>query len=160
MVDIHVIQFLHEGLPFSRRGNSSELTQQFNTLNSFISKRTHVLMDEQEAVQILNGKHLQVWNRVVQSATTFLTSQNLTWYSLNDPEPGPHHWGWSRLIYENHKSKKYYELLMTRPPGEPRNPNEQKWRDTGLTTYNSDRFDKIYRNLSRPVLSISFDDIS
>ena len=38
---------------------------------------------------------------------------------------------------------------MTRPPGEPRNPNEQKWRDAGLTTYNSDRFDKIYRNLSR-----------
>ena len=143
------LDFLHEGLPFSRRGNSSELTQQFNTLNSFISKTTHVLMDEQEAIQLLNGKHLQVWNRVVQSATTFLTSQNLTWYSLNDPEPGPHHWGWSRLIYENHKSKKYYELLMTRPPGEPRNPNEQKWRDAGLTTYNSDRFDKVYRNLSR-----------
>ena len=143
------LDFLHEGLPLSRRANSSELTQQFNTLNSFISKTTHVLMEEQEASQLMNGKHLQVWNSVVQSATTYLTSQNLTWYSLNDPEPGPHHWGWSRLVYENHKSKKYYDLLMTRPPGEPRNPNEQKWRDAGLTTYNSDRFDKVYRNLSR-----------
>merc|ERR1712184_196745 len=33
--------------------------------------------------------------------------------------------------------------------GEPRNPNEQKWRDAGLTTYNSNRFDKVYRNLAR-----------
>ena len=143
------LDFLHEGLPFSRRANSSELTFRFNSLNDFISKETNVLMEAQEAARILKGKHLEVWNNVVQSATTFLTVNNLTWYSIGQPATGPHHWGWSRLALENNKSKKFYELLMTRPHGEPRNPNEQKWRDIGLTTYNSDRFDKVYRNLSR-----------
>ena len=143
------LDFLHEGLPFSRRANSSELTSTFNSINDFISKETNVLMEPHEAALSLKVRNLEVWNRVVSSVTQYLTENNITWYSIGSPETGPHHWGWSRLALENSKSKKFYELLMTRPPGEPRNPNEQKWRDSGLTTYNSDRFNKIYRNLSR-----------
>ena len=143
------LDFLHEGLPFSRRANSSELTSTFNCIRDFISKETNVLMEPHEAALSLKVRNLEVWNRVVSSVTQYLTENNITWYSIGSPETGPHHWGWSRLALENSKSKKFYELLMTRPPGEPRNPNEQKWRDNGLTTYNSDRFNKIYRNLSR-----------
>ena len=143
------LDFLHEGLPFSRRANSSELTSTFNCIRDFISKETNVLMEPHEAALSLKVRNLEVWNRVVSSVTQYLTENNITWYSIGSPETGPHHWGWSRLALENSKSKKFYELLMTRPPGEPRNPNEQKWRDSGLTTYNSDRFNKIYRNLSR-----------
>ena len=143
------LDFLHEGLPFSRRANSSELTSTFNCIRDFISKETNVLMEPHEAALSLKVRNLEVWNRVVSSVTQYLTENNITWYSIGSPETGPHHWGWSRLALENSKSKKFYELLMTRPPGEPRNPNEQKWRDSGLTTFNSDRFNKIYRNLSR-----------
>ena len=143
------LDFLHEGLPFSRRANSSELTSTFNCIRDFISKETNVLMEPHEAALSLKVRNLEVWNRVVSSVTQYLTENNITWYSIGSPETGPHHWGWSRLALENSKSKKFYELLMTRPPGEPRNPNEQKWRDNGLTTFNSDRFNKIYRNLSR-----------
>ena len=143
------LDFLHEGLPFSRRANSSELTSTFNCIRDFISKETNVLMEPHEAALSLKVRNLEVWNRVVSSVTQYLTENNITWYSIGQPETGPHHWGWSRLALENSKSKKFYELLMTRPPGEPRNPNEQKWRDSGLTTFNSDRFNKIYRNLSR-----------
>merc|ERR1712120_94545 len=35
---------------------------------------------------------------------------------------------------------------MQKPPDAPRNPNEQKWRDKGLSTMTSERFEKIYRN--------------
>ena len=38
---------------------------------------------------------------------------------------------------------------MTRPPDQERNPNEDKWRRDGLTTFGSDRFDRIYRNFSK-----------
>ena len=35
---------------------------------------------------------------------------------------------------------------MQKAPDAPRNPNEQKWRDKGLSTMTSERFEKIYRN--------------
>ena len=38
---------------------------------------------------------------------------------------------------------------MTRPPDASRNPNEQKWRDSGLPTFTSERFNKLYRNISK-----------
>ena len=50
---------------------------------------------------------------------------------------------------ENLKSKKFYNLMMTRPPDQERNPNEAKWRRDGLTTFGPDRFDRIYRNFSK-----------
>ena len=40
--------FLLEGKPFSRKANGSTLTHHFNTLNQFISTKTHVLMSEEE----------------------------------------------------------------------------------------------------------------
>ena len=39
--------------------------------------------------------------------------------------------------------------MMTGPPDQERNPNEDKWRRDGLTTFGSDRFDRIYRNFSK-----------
>ena len=95
-------------------------------------------MDEEEASHLLDGKHLEGWNRAVQASTDYLTSRNMSWLSLHEPEH-PQHCGWSRLVSENRKSKKYYNLLMSKPPGDQkRNPNEQKWRDAGLPTLNSD----------------------
>ena len=38
---------------------------------------------------------------------------------------------------------------MTRPPDNRRNPNEQSWRDSGLHTFGSERFDNLYRNISK-----------
>ena len=141
--------FLHEGEPFRRRANGSSLTHHFNTLKQIISSNTHVLMSEQEASNLLDGKHLQVWNRMVQSATEYLISKNLSWLSVNEPVTGPNHWGWSRIVSDNFKAKLFYQLLMTRPPDHARNPNEQVWRDAGLTTFSSERFEKVYRNLNR-----------
>ena len=32
---------------------------------------------------------------------------------------------------------------MARPPDQARNPNEERWRENGLTTFGSDRFDNL-----------------
>ena len=104
-------------------------------------------MEEQEVRNSLKGSQLQVWNRMVASITNFLLSKDLTWYDIGNSGSGPQHWGWSRLILENCKSRKFYSLLMKKTPEAPRNPNEQKWRDNGLTTMTSERFDKFYRRL-------------
>ena len=67
------MDFLHEGLPLSKRGSGSTLTALFNNLSNFISPTTHVLMDEEEASHLLDGKHLEGWNRAVQASTEYLT---------------------------------------------------------------------------------------
>ena len=141
--------FLHEGRPLSRKGNGSSLTHHFNILNSFISPNTHVLMSEEEASKLLKGKHIQGWRDMVSAASVFLEARNIPWFSLPEPDFGPTHMGWSRIVSENFKSKKFYNILMTRPPDQPRNPNEERWREQGLSTFGSDRFDKIYRNHSK-----------
>ena len=141
--------FLHEGKPLSKKGSGNELHKHFNTVISFISPKTHVLMSEEEASNLLEGKHLQGWRNAVSSTAQYLLLNNLSWLSLSEPVFGPMHMGWSRLVSENFKSKKYYNLLMTRPPDHPRNPNEKVWLNKGLTTFGPDRFDKIYRNLSK-----------
>ena len=92
---------------------------------------------------------LSHWKKAVSSASAYLNNLFIPWFSLTESCNGPTHWGWSRLISENFKSKKYYNLLMTRPPDASRNPNEQKWRDSGLPTFTSERFDKLYRNISK-----------
>ena len=74
------------------------------------------------------------------------SERNLTWYDIGSSNSGPQHWGWSRLVLDNSKSRKFYQLLMQKPPDAPRNPNEQKWREKGLSTMTSERFEKIYRN--------------
>ena len=141
--------FLHEGKPLSKKGSGNELHKHFNTVISFISPKTHVLMSEEEASNLLEGKHLQGWRNAVSSTAQYLLLNNVSWLSLSEPVFGPMHMGWSRLVSENFKSKKYYNLLMTRPPDHPRNPNEKVWLNKGLTTFGPDRFDKIYRNLSK-----------
>ena len=73
----------------------------------------------------------------VSSASIYLNNLFIPWVSLTESSNGPTHWGWSRLITENFKSKKYYNLLMTRPPDNRRNPNEQSWQDSGLHTFGS-----------------------
>ena len=57
--------------------------------------------------------------------------------------------GWSRIVCENFKSKKFYNIMMARPPDQARNPNEEQWRKNGLITFGPDRFEKIYRNFSK-----------
>ena len=141
--------FLQNGLPFSRKGNATTLTRSFNCIKDFISPTTNVLMEENEVRNSLKGSQLQVWNQMVASITQYLTTKELTWYDIGSSGTGPQHWGWSRLILENFKSKKFYSLLMKKTPEAPRNPNEQKWRDNGLPTMTSERFDKLYRKLGK-----------
>ena len=141
--------FQQNGLPFSRKANAITLTRNFNCIKNFISPTTNVLMEEQEVRNSLKGSQLQVWNQMVASITNYLLSKDLTWYDIGNSGSGPQHWGWSRLVLENGKSRKFYSLLMKKPPEAPRNPNEQKWRDNGLTTMTSERFDKFYRRLGK-----------
>ena len=143
------LSFQQNGLPFSRRSNTTMLTRNFNCIKDFISKTTNVLMGEHEVKSNLKGSQLQTWNQMVASITDYLTRNNLTWYDIGSSGSGPQHWGWSRLVLENSKSRKFYQLLMQKPNDAPRNPNEQKWREKGLTTMTSERFDKVYKNQSK-----------
>ena len=140
---------LNEGLPFNRRSNSRSLTLNFNFIRDFVSTTTKVLMSEEEAKTLLGERLLPIWNRLVESITIYLTSNNLTWYSIDNAETGPNHWGWSRLVSDCHKAKKIYPLLMTRPGDQIRNSNEQVWTRAGLTTYNATRWDQLYQNQSK-----------
>ena len=159
--------FLHEGQTLSSKRCGPTLSHLFNTLNSFISTKTNVLMVEDEARDLLSEvmkkqlpprasldtvkleAFVSHWKRAVFSASAYLNNLFIPWFSLTEACNGPIHWGWSRLISENFKSKKFYNLLMTRPPEASRNPNEQKWRNSGLHTFTSERFDKLYRNISK-----------
>ncbi len=116
--------FLCEGQPFSRRSNSRILTLNFNFICDFVSPKTKVLMSEEEATALLGVRLIPAWNKLVESITAHLTSKNLTWYSIDKPATGPIHWGWSRLVTECHKARKFYPLLMTRPGDPIRNSNE------------------------------------
>ena len=105
-------------------------------------------MSEEEATALLGERLMPIWNKLVESITSFLLSKNLTWYSIDKPETGPTHWGWSRLAVECHKARKFYPLLMTRPGDQIRNSNERAWTLAGLTTYNATRWDQLYKNQS------------
>ena len=140
---------LNEGLPFNRRSNSRSLTLNFNFIRDFVSTTTKVLMSEEEAKTLLGERLLPIWNKLVESITIYLTSNNLTWYSIDNAETGPIHWGWSRLVSDCHKANKFYPLLMTRPGDQIRNSNEQGWTQAGLTTYNATRWDQLYQNQSK-----------
>ena len=62
-------------------------------------------MSEEEASELLGGKHTQVWHSMVELLTTYLTLHGLTWHSVGESESGPSHLGWSRLISECFKAK-------------------------------------------------------
>ena len=117
--------------------------------NPFISPKTNVLMEEEEAKELLGERLIPVWNNMVVSLTSFLTSQGLTWHSVDNSTIGPNHMGWSRVVSECFKAKKYYNILMTRPPDHPRNSNEKAWHSAGLTTYDAKRWNMLYNNLSK-----------
>ena len=145
------MDFLHEGKPLSRRASGSTLTHHVNTLSQFISPATNVLMTEEEASTILEGKHMPGWRNMVRSASIFLEIRNIPWVSLSRPRSGdPNHMGWSRIVCENSKSKKFYNLMMTRPPDQERNPNEAKWRRDGLR----ERFKK--KDSKKKLTNVSF----
>ena len=75
--------FLHEGRPLSRKANGSSLTHHFNTLNSFISPKSHVLMSGEEASKLLKGKHMQGWRDMVRATSVFLEARNIPWFSVH-----------------------------------------------------------------------------
>ena len=63
-------------------------------------------MSEEEANNLLNGKHLQGWKQMGESTSNYMLANNVSsWLSLHEPDPGPNHWGWSRLVSENFKAK-------------------------------------------------------
>ena len=91
----------------SRKANGSSLTHHFNTLNSFISPKSHVLMSGEEASKLLKGKHMQGWRDMVRATSVFLEARNIPWFSVHEPDFGPTHMGWSRIVSKNFKSKKF-----------------------------------------------------
>ena len=143
------LDFQIEGKPLKRNFNNRIFTRSFNLISDFISPETKVLMSEEEVKALLGERLIPGWNRVVGSLTTYLTSKDLTWHSVDQSETGPKHLGWSRMVSECFKAKKFYSLLMTRPPDYPRNSSEKTWLDAGLTTYNQKRWDSLYRNQAK-----------
>ena len=125
------------------------MVKRFTTISSFLSTTTNVLMSEEEAKELLGHDNIATWNKVVESITTFLTSLNLTWYSVSHPEFGPNHLGWSRIATESHNAKKYYKLLSTPKNPRGRNPNERAWSSAGLSNYSDTRWDNLYKNQGR-----------
>ena len=143
------LDFQFDGKPLKRNFNNRIFTRSFNLISDFISPETKVLMSEEEVKALLGERLIPGWNRVVGSLTTYLTSKDLTWHSVDQSETGPKHLGWSRMVSECFKAKKFYSLLMTRPPDYPRNSSEKAWLDAGLTTYNQKRWDSLYRNQAK-----------
>ena len=143
------LDFQFDGKPLKRNFNNRIFTRSFNLISDFISPETKVLMSEEEVKALLGERLIPGWNRVVGSLTTYLTSKDLTWHSVDQSETGPKHLGWSRMVSECFKAKKFYSLLMTRPPDYPRNSSEKTWLDAGLTTYNQKRWDSLYRNQAK-----------
>ena len=133
------------GKPFDRKTSSTSLAA-LTTISSFLSAKTNVLMNREEAAKLIGEGNLGTWNELVESITTHLTSKNLTWYSVNHPDPGPRHLGWSRIITETYKAKKYNNLLTASKHSKGRNSNEQSWLLTGFTNYSDTRWNSIYRN--------------
>ena len=84
------------GKPFDRKTSSTSLAA-LTTISSFLSAKTNVLMNREEAAKLIGEGNLGTWNELVESITSHLTSKNLTWYSVNHPDPGPRHLGWSRI---------------------------------------------------------------
>ena len=143
------LDFQFDGKPLKRNFNNRIFTRSFNLISDFISPETKVLMSEEEVKALLGERLIPGWNRVVGSLTTYLTSKDLTWHSVDQSETGPKHLGWSRMVSECFKAKKFYSLLMTRPPDYPRNSSEKSWLNAGLTTYNQKRWDSLYRNQAK-----------
>ena len=129
--------FLNEGKPIRRKFNNRILTHSFNLLHNFISPTTNIQWVQRKWRTCL-GK-IPEWNTEVESLTTFLMSKGLTWHSVDQSETGPRHLGWSRLVLECQKAKKFCTLLKTKPLDHPRNSNEQAWLTAGLTNYKVDR---------------------
>ena len=144
-----MISFQNEGKPFVRKVSSVQIAQRFNTISSFLSANTNVLMSEEEAAEMLDDDNILLWNQLVKSISLHLTKLGLTWYSIDHPAPGPQHLGWSRLVTESHKAKKYYSLFLTNKGSNGRNSNERAWSTAGLTNYDAKRWDNVYRNYSR-----------
>ena len=140
---------LLEGKPFDRKLSSVQISQNLTTISSFLSENTHVLMSENEAAEKLGYGNIPQWNLMVSAITKYLTKLGLTWYSVDQPDYGPNHLGWSRMVIEANKAKKYYPLLLTNKGSTERNLNEKEWSNAGLNHYDAKRWDNIYRNLSR-----------
>ena len=47
-----MISFQNEGKPFVRKVSSVQIAQRFNTISSFLSANTNVLMSEEEAAEM------------------------------------------------------------------------------------------------------------
>ena len=133
------------GKPFDRKTSSTSLVA-FTTFSAFISETTNVLMSREEAAEKLGEGNLGTWNELAESITAQLISRGLTWYSVNHPDPGPRHLGWSRIVTESYKARKYYTLLTASKHSKGRNSNEKGWVLKDLTNYSVTRWNSVYRN--------------
>ena len=141
--------YLLGGKPLSRKLSSPKLVKNFNQVQDFISKKTNVLLDEAEVTEIIGRENVSTWNQIAEKITTQLTSKGLTWHSIIRPVTGPHHEGWSRMVSETWKAKKFHPLLSAANGSQARNINERFWTSEGLTTYSDIRWDSLWKNHSR-----------
>ena len=130
--------------PFDR--SSSKLVRRFSTISSFLSENTNTLMTEEEATGFVGKENIGTWNEIVQSITTLLLKHNLSWYAVNHHDFGPNHVGWSRVVTESYKARKYYPLLAIKNHSKGRNSNELDWTLRGLDNYSVNRWDCLYKN--------------
>ena len=106
-------------------------------------------MTEEEATGFVGKENIGTWNEIVQSITKLLLKNNLTWHAVNHHDFGPNHIGWSRVVTESFKARKYYPLLSTNMHSKGRNSNELGWTLQGLDNYSVNRWDCLYRNQSK-----------
>ena len=138
--------YLVGGKPLSRKTCSPKLIRNFNKVSDFISPNTNVLLNEAEVTEIIGKENVPAWNQIAEKITNQLLQKGLTWHSIIRPAPGPQHEGWSRMVSETWKARKYYPLLSET---KARNTNERYWTSEGLTTYNDKRWDNLWMNHAR-----------
>ena len=73
-------------------------------------------MTEEEAAGFVGKENIGTWNEIVHAITILLLKNNLTWHAVNHHDFGPNHVGWSRVVTESYKARKYYPIEGVRHP--------------------------------------------
>ena len=93
-------------------------------------------MTEEEATDFVGKENIGTQNELVQSITScdsqpfYLNTTCLA--PVNHHDFGLNHLGWSGVVTESFKSRKYYKLLSANRHSQGRNSNELRWTLHGL----------------------------
>ena len=103
--------------------NQTNVTRNFNKISDFISSTTNELLNEAEVTEIIGKENVPAWNQIAGKITEQLLQKGLSWHSINHPVSGPQHEGWSRMVSETWKARKFYPLLSAANGTKARNTN-------------------------------------